>query len=134
MRSCQFLCVLLAILVSGCASWHKPGLVFRGRPPVARQARLEKPGEHRGAGVVFTSGDEDDDSFPGESDTITPPIEGKAHRSRYRPTRTPEQQDAERQIRERAPYNPPPQNGFLELPPPPELSQPDHLRLGRLNK
>lgn len=137
----QFLCVMLAILVSGCASWHKPSTVYRARTSTIRQVGYRptvdrKPLEEHGVGVVFVNEeiDADDASFPGSSGTITPPIEGKAHRSKSRPFRTASQQAEEKWMRDRMPYNPPPEEGYLELPAPSEQRPTGDSRLGRLNK
>ena len=133
MHSCQFLCVMLAILVSGCASWHKPSLVYGGRVPSVRQVVLEKSVTQYGVGVVFVTSDEDRTSnlLLEDAETVTPPIEGKAHRSNYRPRRSSNQIEMDHLARDREPLNPPPEHGYLELPSPPEMSPPEHARLGQ---
>lgn len=115
MRVCQILCVGLALMLSSCASWHKPGLVYRGR----NAQRQASPATERPHSILT---DEDDVERPSgpqlynlDAPTLTPPIEGVSHRTGYRG-----QPERARPVRkERVPTNPP-GLGFIELPPPPE--------------
>ncbi len=117
MRVCQMFCVGLILLVSGCASWHRPDTVYRGRkgtqPPVKTPSADDAP--------LFTADEEVDlgpeaEEFEKTSPTLTPIVQGVSHRTGYRgdteqarPVRT-----------ERvAPF--PPGLGYIELPPPPDL-------------
>ncbi len=115
MRVCQLVCVGLALLLSSCASWHSPELVYRGRQandqsaPAATSSRtrlLEDDDETRPAGPQL---------FNQHAPTLTPPIEGVSHRTGYRGQ--PERARPAR--KERVAINPP-GLGFIELPPPPD--------------
>lgn len=122
MRICQLLSIGLALTVSGCASWHQPHLVYRGRPQSAakRTARLEKPSQSYSASSVGLEFDETIDSdVLSEEETLTPVIEGTPHRSKYRPARTRAQIEAERRARDRNSENSP-GPGYVELPAPPD--------------
>ena len=115
MRVCQLLSVGLALLLSGCASWHRPDTVYRGqktsRPPAVTSSD-EAP--------LFSADEVDRPSeLPGfnrDSATLTPPVQGVSHRTGYRGE--PERARPVRTER-RAPH--PPGLGYIELPPPPDL-------------
>ena len=116
MRVCQLICVGVALLVSGCASWHRPDTVYRGvkakRPP-AIESSDQAP--------LFTADDDLESStdaaeFEQTSPTLTPPVQGVSHRTGYRGD--PEQARPVRTERV-APH--PPGLGYIELPPPPDL-------------
>ncbi|MDB5384421.1 MAG: hypothetical protein JWM11_67 [Planctomycetaceae bacterium] len=124
MRTCQFLCITLALSLFGCASWHRPSLVYRGQPQAAqnRTARLERPNQGLAATPVeleLETSNEASAENENDDETLTPPIEGSKHRSRYQSPQSRLQQDSERRLRDRFPVNPP-GNGYVELPPPPE--------------
>ena len=115
MRVCQLLCVGLALLLSGCASWHRPDLVYRGRKApdesVASATQspdglLEEEDEFRPAGPQM---------FDQHAPTLTPPIEGVSHRTGYRG-----QPERARPVRKERVAISPPGLGFIELPPPPD--------------
>lgn len=114
MRVCQILCVGLALMLSSCASWHKPGLVYRGRNAQRQTTTAERP-----RSILVEEDDLDRPNDPQVFDlnapTLTPPIESVSHRTGYRG-----QPERARPVRkERVPVNPP-GLGFIELPPPPE--------------
>jgi hypothetical protein len=121
MRTCLIVCTVLVFSMTGCASWHRPELVYRGRPQVAknRTARLEKPDVVPAAIPVELefplkesnpqASDPQGVDSEGDEETLTPPIEGTPHRSKYRGPRA----------SGRLPINPP-GSGYIELPPPPE--------------
>ena len=115
MRVCQLLCVGGVLILSSCASWHRPDTVYRGRkgssPPVVTSPE-EAP--------LFTADDADPFNEPQEFDlespTLTPPVQSVSHRTGYRGE--PERARPVRTERV-APY--PPGMGYIELPPPPDL-------------
>lgn len=125
MRACQILLVALALSVSGCASWHRPSLVFRGRSPAPAEAGADgivasQPGRLTKSIDLDASGA----STPAANDdeTLTPPIEGTTHRHKYRPSQSDARRELEQQLRDRLPVNPP-GGGYIELPPPPDENQ-----------
>ena len=83
MRVCQLLCVGLALLLSSCASWHRPGTVYRGRNaqtqpmPVPAKSRPSMPEDD----IERPDGPQ---LFDLNAPTLTPPIEGVSHRTGYR--------------------------------------------------
>jgi hypothetical protein len=114
MRVCQLLCVGLALMLSSCASWHRPELVYRGRnaqhPSTAPQTRTRplwlEEDEERPQGPQL---------FDQYAPTLTPPIEGVSHRTGYRG-----QPERARPARKDRVATNPPGLGFIELPPPPD--------------
>ncbi len=115
MRVCQLLCVGLALQLSGCASWHRPDQVYRGRqtqdqsapaPARSRSFLLEDDDEPRPSGPQL---------FDQNAPTLTPPIEGVSHRTGYRG-----QPERARPVRKERVAIHPPGLGFIELPPPPD--------------
>ncbi len=115
MRVCQLLCVGLALVISGCASWHRPDTVYRGRSG-SRPPSVAATDE-----AAFFADDEVDPfadaqmSDP-ESSTLTPPVQGVSHRTGYRGD---DEQARPVRTERRAPH--PPGLGYIELPPPPDL-------------
>lgn len=117
MRICHVLCVGLALLLSSCASWHRPDTVYRGRtlsrPAVAAPQRTRP---------VFP--EEEDDAerpdgpqlFDLNAPTLTPPIDSTTHRTGYRVD-----QDRASPVRRERPALQAPGPGYVELPPAPEL-------------
>jgi hypothetical protein len=126
MRVCQILVVALALSASGCASWHRPSLVFRGRASapaedIADEIIVSRPGRLTKSIDLDATGARDETS-PEDDETLTPPIEGTTHRHKYRPSRNDAPREVEQQLRDRLPVNPP-SSGYIELPPPPEEGQ-----------
>ena len=116
MRICQLLCVALALMLSGCASWHRPDTVYRGRAGQAESAPVETRTRPRIPDDVDEERPDGPQLFDPNAPTLTPPIEGVSHRTGYRG-----QPERARPVRkERLPINPP-GLGFIELPPPPDL-------------
>lgn len=119
MRIHQILCISLALMLSSCASWHQPGLVYRGGSSSPRSAstrdivlrtplqELEEDDADRPSGPQ---------TFDLDSPTLTPPIESVSHRTGYRG-----QPERARPVRKPRPPVNPPGLGFIELPPPPDL-------------
>lgn len=125
----QIICIALAALVGGCASWHRPDLAYSGRPVKQRVAR-----------PVFPDWEPDDVPIPkgpqlispGNS-TLTPPIEGTSQRTSDRPlmsraiqSRETGDEEFSERLKRRSSSRPLPKegpgSGYLELPPPPETS------------
>ena len=117
MRICHVLCVGLALLLSSCASWHRPDIVYRGRnisrPTVAAPQRVRP---------VFPE-EEDDAERPNGpqlfdlgAPTLTPPIDSTTHRTGYR-----SEGERARPVRRDRPALQAPGPGYVELPPAPDL-------------
>lgn len=115
MRICQLLCVGLALLLSSCASWHRPDTVYRGKKGSAPPA-IESPDE----APFFTANEADRPNEPQvfdlDSPTLTPPVQGVSHRTGYRG-----EPERARPVRTERPAPHPPGLGYIELPPPPDL-------------
>lgn len=112
MRVCQLICIGVGLTLTGCASWHRPGLVYPSDEGSSTSGNnmlrdlLLEDDEDRPAGPQL---------FNQQAPTLTPPIEGVSHRTGYRGQ--PERARPAR--KDRVAVNPP-GLGFIELPPPPD--------------
>lgn len=115
MRVCQFLCVGLALILSSCASWHRPDLVFRGKQSARSETAVARTEPIDPFAEEAIERPNQPQMFDEASPTLTPPVQSVSHRTGFRG----DLEQARPVRNERLAPNPP-GPGYIELPPPPD--------------